>query len=200
MSWKRGAYPEFTLEDLIASIFMLREPVGRKTMAEALDLGEGSVRTLLKKLDGIGIIESAQRGHFLNRKGIELVKKLKELFSEAHFVGKVENMPAYALVVKNAPEFKSIDLRDEAIRFFARGAMILRVKGGEIVFPEDNRPLKETMEELAERIEDVLDFSDGDTVIVTWAENPADAIKSAYHVAIVLKGEEIPEEVKSLVR
>ncbi|WP_010477390.1 DUF4443 domain-containing protein [Thermococcus zilligii] len=200
MSWRRGAYPEFTLEDFIASIFMLMEPVGRKTMAEALDLGEGSVRTLLKKLEGIGIIESAQRGHLLNRKGIELAKKLKELFSEAHFVGEVEDMPAYALVVKNAPEFKSIDLRDEAIRFFARGAMILRVKGEEIVFPEDNRPLKETMGELAGRIEEVLDFSEGDTVVVTWAENPADAIKSAYHVAVVLRGEEIPEEIKSLVR
>lgn len=109
-------------------------------------------------------------------------------------------MPAYAIVVKNPPQFKSIELRDEAIRFFAKGAMILIVKNGEPVFPEDERPLRDTMEELAMNIEEVLNFSDGDLIVVTWAENPSDAMKSAYHVALTLKNDEIPEELKSLVR
>ncbi|MEO2152506.1 MAG: DUF4443 domain-containing protein, partial [Thermococcus sp.] len=83
------------------------------------------------------------------------------------------------------------------IRFFAKGAMILVVKNGEVVFPEDGRPLRETMPELAEKLS-VLGPDDGDMVIVTWAENPADAMKSAYHVAVFLK--DVPEEIKSLVR
>ncbi|MDI3474317.1 MAG: hypothetical protein PWQ79_336 [Thermococcaceae archaeon] len=200
MSWKRGAYPEFTLEDVIATVFLLKGPVGRKTISEILDIGEGSVRTLLKKLDWIGAIEAAQRGHFLSRRGKKILEELKKLFSEVQFVGKVEGMPAYAIVVKNPPQFKSIELRDEAIRFFARGAMILTVKEGEPVFPEDGRPLKDTMGELARNIEGTLEFSDGDLIVVTWAENPSDAMKSAYHVAITLKENEIPEELKSLVR
>ncbi|BAD86466.1 hypothetical protein, conserved [Thermococcus kodakarensis KOD1] len=200
MSWKRGAYPEFTLEDVIATIFLLREPIGRKAIAETLDIGEGSVRTLLKKLNWIDVIDSAQRGHFLSKTGKKLLERLKGLFSEAHFVGKVDGMPAYAIVVKNPPQFKSIELRDEAIRFFAKGAMILIVKNGEPVFPEDERPLRDTMEELAMNIEEVLNFSDGDLIVVTWAENPSDAMKSAYHVALTLKNDEIPEELKSLVR
>lgn len=200
MSWKRGAYPEFTLEDVIATIFLLREPIGRKAIAETLDIGEGSVRTLLKKLNWIDVIDSAQRGHFLSKTGKKLLERLKELFSEAHFVGKVDGMPAYAIVVKNPPQFKSIELRDEAIRFFAKGAMILIVKNGGPVFPEDKRLLRDTMEELAMNIEEVLNFSDGDLIVVTWAENPSDAMKSAYHVALTLKNDEIPEELKSLVR
>ncbi|AMQ18391.1 DUF4443 domain-containing protein [Thermococcus peptonophilus] len=200
MSWKRGAYPEFTLEDVIATLFLLKEPIGRKAIAETLDLGEGSVRTLLKKLNWIDVIDSAQRGHFLSKTGKKLLERLKGIFSEAHFVGKVDGMPAYAIVVKNPPQFKSIELRDEAIRFFAKGAMILIVKNGEPVFPEDERPLRDTMEELAMNIEEVLNFSDGDLIVVTWAENPSDAMKSAYHVAVALKSDEIPEELKSLVR
>ncbi len=123
MSWKRGAYPEFTLEDVIATLFLLKEPIGRKAIAETLDLGEGSVRTLLKKLNWIDVIDSAQRGHFLSKTGKKLLERLKGgIFSEAHFVGKVDGMPAYAIVVKNPPpQFKSIELRDEAIRFFAKG-------------------------------------------------------------------------------
>ncbi|EEB73804.1 DUF4443 domain-containing protein [Thermococcus sp. AM4] len=199
MSWKRGAYPEFSLEDIIAALFLLKEPVGRKFMAELLDLGEGSVRTILRKLSSLGLIRSTQRGHSLSEKGRELAGELEKHFSEVYRAGKIEGFPAYAIVVKNPPEFKSIELRDEAIRFFAKGAMILVVKNGEIVFPEDGRPLRETMPELAERLS-VLRPEEGDMVVVTWAENPADAMKSAYHVAIVLKGDLIPEELRGLVR
>ena len=197
MNWKRGAYPEFTIEDAVAVLYLMKNPVGRKTISELLDLGEGSVRTLLRKLSRMELIESSQRGHTLSEEGRELVERLSKAFSEVHAVGRVEGYPAYAIVVKNPPEFKSIELRDEAIRFFAKGAMILVVKNGEVVFPEDGRPLRETMPELAEKLS-VLGLEEGDMVIVTWAENPADAMKSAYHVAVFLK--DVPEEIKSLVR
>ncbi|WP_457742361.1 DUF4443 domain-containing protein [Thermococcus sp.] len=197
MSWKRGAYPEFTVEDVVAVLFLLRNPIGRKTISELLDLGEGSVRTLLRKLSTMEIIESSQRGHVLSERGRRLLEEMSMEFSEVYRVGNVEGFPAYAVVVKNPPEFKSIELRDEAIRFFAKGAMILIVKNGEIVFPEDGRPLKGTMPELAEKLS-LLKPEEGDMVVVTWAENPADAMKSAYHVAVFLK--DVPEEIKSLVR
>ena len=197
MSWKRGAYPEFTIEDAVAVLYLMKNPVGRKTISELLGLGEGSVRTLLRKLSKMNLIESSQRGHVLSDKGRELVERLSRAFSEVHAVGKVEGYSAYAIVVRNPPEFKSIELRDEAVRFFAKGAMILVVKNGEVVFPEDGRPLRETMPELAERLS-VLRSEEGDMVVVTWAENPADAMKSAYHVAVFLK--DVPDEIKSLVR
>ena len=197
MSWKRGAYPEFTIEDAVAVLYLMKNPVGRKTISELLGLGEGSVRTLLRKLSKMNLIESSQRGHTLSDKGRELVERLSRAFSEVHAVGKVEGYSAYAIVVRNPPEFKSIELRDEAVRFFAKGAMILVVKNGEVVFPEDGRPLRETMPELAERLS-VLRSEEGDMVVVTWAENPADAMKSAYHVAVFLK--DVPDEIKSLVR
>ncbi|NJE05036.1 DUF4443 domain-containing protein [Thermococcus sp. M36] len=200
MSWKRGAYPEFTLEDAVAVLFMLRNPTGRKTISEVLDLGEGSVRTLLKKLSWLDVISSTQRGHSLNEKGKGLLEEMSRHFSEAREVGKLDGHPAYALVVKEPPGFKSIELRDEAIRFHARGAMILIVKNGEVVFPEDGRPLKETMPELQEKLNEKLHPGEGDMVVVTWAESEADAMKSAYHVALTMKGEYIPEEIKSLVR
>ncbi|ASJ07892.1 hypothetical protein A3L11_01100 [Thermococcus siculi] len=200
MSWKRGAYPEFTLEDAVAVLFMLQNPVGRKTISETLELGEGSVRTLLKKLSSLDVISSAQRGHSLNEKGRELLEGIQNCFSEALPAGEVEGYPAYALVVKNPPEFKSIELRDEAIRFHARGAMILVVSGGEIVFPEDGRPLGETMPGLAEELKRKLSPGEGDVVVVTWAESEADSMKSTYHVAVFMKGECIPGEIKSLVR
>ncbi|CAD5244835.1 DUF4443 domain-containing protein [Thermococcus camini] len=200
MSWKRGAYPEFTLEDAVAVLFMLQNPTGRKAVSEALDLGEGSVRTLLRKLLWQGLIRSTQRGHSLNGRGMELLEGISRHFSEVRRVGEIEGHPAFALTVREPGKFKSIELRDEAIRFFAKGAMILVVRNGEPIFPEDGRPLSETMPELAEKVKGAFRLEDGDLVVVTWAEKEADAMKSAYHVALSLKEEVLPEEIKSLVR
>lgn len=200
MSWKRGAYPEFTLEDAVAVLFMLQNPTGRKAVSEALDLGEGSVRTLLRKLLWQGLIRSTQRGHSLNGRGMELLKGISRHFSEVRRVGGIEGHPAFALTVREPGKFKSIELRDEAIRFFAKGAMILVVRNGEPIFPEDGRPLSETMPELAEKVKEAFRLEDGDLVVVTWAEKESDAMKSAYHVALSLKEEVLPEEIKSLVR
>ncbi|WP_148883463.1 DUF4443 domain-containing protein [Thermococcus aciditolerans] len=200
MSWKRGAYPEFTLEDAVAVLFMLQNPTGRKAISEALNLGEGSVRTLLRKLSNIGAISSAQRGHSLNKRGMGLLEGISRHFSEVRRIGEIEGYPAFALTVREPGEFKSIELRDEAIRFFAKGAMILVVRNGEPVFPEDGRPLSETMPELAERVKEAFKLEDGELVVITWAEKEANAMKSAYHVALSLKEEVLPEEIKSLVR
>ena len=194
MSWKRGAYPEFTLEDVVTVLFMLREPVGRKTISEVLELGEGSVRTLLKKLSQLGAIRSTQRGHSLSERGKELLRIIEESFSGVINVGKVDGMPAFALKVRKPGEFKSIEMRDEAIRFHAKGAMILLVKNRKIVFPEDERPLEDTMPELEGKLK-LLQPNEGDMIVVTWAESPSRAMKSAYHVALSLKGEDLPEEL-----
>ncbi|EHR79651.1 hypothetical protein OCC_08869 [Thermococcus litoralis DSM 5473] len=198
MDWKRGAYPEFKIEDAIAVLFLLKTPKGRKQISEELNLGEGTVRTLLKKLSSIGLVESQQKGHSLSEKGVEIIQEISKLFSEPLEVTPLEGFVTYALVVRNPPEFKSIELRDEAIRFFAKGAMILTVQNGEIVFPEDGRPLRETLPELSEDLKK-LPVENGDLVIVTWAENKADALKSLIHVALSLKGELLPEEIKKLV-
>ncbi|MCO6041545.1 DUF4443 domain-containing protein [Thermococcus alcaliphilus] len=198
MDWKRGAYPEFKIEDAIAVLFLLKTPKGRKQISEELNLGEGTVRTLLKKLSSIGLVESQQKGHSLSEKGVKIIQEISELFSEPLEVTPLEGFVTYALVVRNPPEFKSIELRDEAIRFFAKGAMILTVQNGEIVFPEDGRPLRETLPELSEDLKK-LPIENGDLVIVTWAENKADALKSLIHVALSLKGELLPEEIKKLV-
>jgi len=193
MSWKRGAYPEYELEDVIAAIFMLKESRGRKQLADGLGLGEGSVRTLLRKLSMLGLIESKQRGHHLSQKGEAIFAELAEKFSEPVSVS-MENIPAFALAVHEPPAFKSIELRDEAIRAGAKGAMILSVRNGEPVFPEDRRPLKETLPELADELVKKLDFHNDDVLVVSWADEAHVAMKSAIHVAVVLK-DEVPREL-----
>ena len=197
MDWKRGAYPEFKMEDVLITLFLVKTPKGRKQISEELSLGEGTVRTLLKKLAASGLIESQQKGHFLSEEGIKVVNEISTLFSEPVEIESIEGFPACALIVKNPPEFKSIELRDEAIRFFAKGAMILLCSGGEVIFPEDGRPLKDTLPEIDREVKR-LPLKDGDLIVITWAESRTNAIKSATHVAVVLKEDSLPSEIRKL--
>ncbi|KPU62313.1 hypothetical protein EP1X_09515 [Thermococcus sp. EP1] len=197
MDWKRGAYPEFKMEDVLITLFLVKTPKGRKQISEELSLGEGTVRTLLKKLAASGLIESQQKGHFLSEEGIKVVNEISTLFSEPVEIESIEGFPACALIVKNPPEFKSIELRDEAIRFFAKGAMILLCSGGEVIFPEDGRPLKDTLPEIDREVKR-LPLKDGDLIVITWAESRTNAIKSAIHVAVVLKEDSLPSEIRKL--
>lgn len=197
MDWKRGAYPEFKMEDVLITLFLVKTPKGRKQISEELSLGEGTVRTLLKKLAASGLIESQQKGHFLSEEGIKVVNEISTLFSEPVEIESIEGFPACALIVKNPPEFKSIELRDEAIRFFAKGAMILLCSGGEVIFPEDGRPLKDILPEVDREVKR-LPLKDGDLIVITWAESRTNAIKSATHVAVVLKEDSLPSEIRKL--
>ena len=197
MDWKRGAYPEFKMEDVLITLFLVKTPKGRKQISEELSLGEGTVRTLLKKLAASGLIESQQKGHFLSEEGIKVVNEISTLFSEPVEIESIEGFPACALIVKNPPEFKSIELRDEAIRFFAKGAMILLCSGGEVIFPEDGRPLKDILPEIDREVKR-LPLKDGDLIVITWAESRTNAIKSATHVAVVLKEDSLPSEIRKL--
>ncbi|AEH23994.1 DUF4443 domain-containing protein [Pyrococcus yayanosii] len=200
MGWKRGAYPEYTLEDAVGTIFLLKELLGRKQISELLDLGEGSVRTLLRKLTSNGLIGSKQRGHFLTKKGEALREELLKEFSEPVPLPSVDGYPACGIVIRRPGPFKSLELRDEAIRFRARGALILLMKDGKIVFPEDERPLADTYPELDAEIMRRLSPEGGDLVVVTWADEPPWAFKSAIHVALFLKGGKIPGELKEVIR
>ncbi|NJE25813.1 DUF4443 domain-containing protein [Thermococcus sp. MV5] len=197
MDWKRGAYPEFKMEDILITLFLVKTPKGRKQISEELSLGEGTVRTLLKKLTASGLIKSQQKGHFLSEKGINVVNDISNLFSEPVEIESIEGFPACALIVRNPPEFKSIELRDEAIRFFAKGAMILLCSEGEAIFPEDERPLKDALPEIDREVKK-LPLKDGDLIVITWAESRTNAIRSAIHVAVVLKGDLLPSDIRKL--
>ena len=100
--------------------------------------------------------------------------------------------------MKNPGEFKPIELRDEAIRFDAKGAMILIVKDEDIVFPEDLRPLRETYPEIVEKLSGY--YKEGDAIVIAWADSPGKALRAAIHVALVMKGDSIPQELMEVIR
>jgi len=156
--------------------------IGRKQLAEELDVGEGSMRTILDQLKNRGLITSSRGGHSLMAKG---ERALSKPFEFVHVnvgnltMGKVN----VATVVRGAAAkvMRGIEQRDEAIKAGADGATVLIFKRGRLRFPDG---FFEVKKEASDALLSVLRPREGDTVIIGSADDVAKAeagTKAAAH-------------------
>jgi len=111
-------------------------PIGRKRLVDFLEVGEGSVRTILDRLKDKGFISSSSRGHEITEDGRKrLDEGLEFLQMDAGdlTVGYVD----VATVVEGVSNLvdKGIEQRDEAIKVGAEGATVLVYENGDLVLP-----------------------------------------------------------------
>ena len=168
-----GAQPSYKTEHVLKTLLLLSEgKVGRKKLVKKLGVGEGSVRTILKKLKKEGLISSVKQGQSLSRDGTLFLGKLLEEFTKPQVFDSFDlacGSHKKVAVVRNASAKvkKGLDERDIAVKAGADGAVILVYKGGEIQFPADDAGLEELSETKAKVGE--LDLEEGDVVIISFA-------------------------------
>ncbi|MDI6888161.1 MAG: hypothetical protein QMC78_00490 [Methanocellales archaeon] len=79
---KRGLSPNYSEFHVVMAFFILGEnPMGRKTLAGRLDVGEGTVRTLIRKLQDQGLVCASPTGCQLTEKGNEMLANFKKMVS-----------------------------------------------------------------------------------------------------------------------
>ncbi len=167
---QRGAYPEFKKEDVILALIKLKTPIGRKKLADFLNIGEGSVRTLLERLDKL--LDSSTKGHYLNKNGEEALKSIKDHMEGPKKLNSninSEEGTKYSLFVKTNSLKSGTKIRDELIRGGAKGGLVLNVNKNNILFPEDETPLKEIYPKLDNEIRKKYNSSKG-VILVAWNE------------------------------
>ena len=108
-----------------------RGKLDRKTLARICDLGEGSVRTILRILEERRIVEKRRKGNVLRERGRVYFQKVAEIMSPIkrvkHDVFK-DNLPCLGCVVRRYEKDKISSLykaRDYAIRAGCNSAMVL---------------------------------------------------------------------------
>ena len=170
MTSARGPLPKFddVYLEIALRLISRHGRVGRKHLAKELGIGEGSVRTIIRKLKEKGLISSARGGHFLTAAGRKRLEK--EIFVEVDArelsVGKV----SVATVVRGGSKFvkSGIEQRDEAIKVGADGATVLLCRKGELVFPGD---FVKVNSQIAKELMKILRPKDGDVVIIGSGKN-----------------------------
>jgi len=108
-----------------------RNKLDRKTLAKICDIGEGSMRTILKILEKKKIVEKRKNGNILRRKGKMYFQKIATIMSPIKKVRQdvfKDNLPCLGCVVRCYEKSKITSLykaRDYAIRAGCNSAMVL---------------------------------------------------------------------------
>lgn len=128
---KTGPRPAFRRVDLLRAFYALSEqPASRGALAKQLDLGEGSVRSILQYFAAEEFATSLKRGVVLTKKGDALRNDLLQTVASQTRLGALSvtaGQPSCALLLlEQAEKFKrGTEQRDAAVREGAIGATSL---------------------------------------------------------------------------
>ena len=179
-----GNVANFSKIDVLRCFLRLGNSMGRQELASDLNLGEGTIRTILKILKSKKLLKSNNKGHHLSSKGsasldelfnhISMPKAavLKELYPEFKKIG---------LVVRHATELKSAyRLRDIAVKNGAEGALILLKQKNKIHAPESGFDANYNV------LESQFDIKEGDIIIIACADSIRNAENGALGIAAAI--------------
>ena len=170
---------------LALEIIASRRRVGRMELAKKLGVGEGSVRTILNILREKGLITSSRGGHFLTRKGKNVVGNFPTYVTvnvRGITVGEVN----VGTLVRNAAKKirYGVEQRDEAIKAGAQGATVLIFKNGKFGFPDNFIKIdKKTSDALVK----LFKPKDGDVLVIGTGEDVEKARAGARAAALSLR-------------
>ena len=174
-----GNVSNYSKLDILRCFLAIEKDISRKELKQKLELGEGSIRTILDTLKKKRLIDSTNQGHKHSTKGFEAlsnlypVLRMKRFDSDELYLGYKKS----ALLLKKAGHKKiNYHHRDLAIKYNAKGALILKFDNG-LKIPEYRTKDFEDLEKL-------FIYDHNDVLIVSFAENYKDAENSCLAIAL----------------
>ena len=186
----------FEMVHVLVTLQLIQERghVSRHTLCKKLDLGEGTVKTLVKHLKIYDLIETDKTGTRISTKGSKLLSELLlSIPSEMSIstcsvaLGKFN----YAILIKQMSYVirSGIEQRDAAIKMNALGATTLVYKDDKFMIPNTNFNALHREQKLHTLLVDSLKPEEGDVLIIgsdNISERAAEfAAKSAALVTIM---------------
>ena len=178
-----GNIPNYTRIDILRCFLRFNKNIGRQELAKDLELGEGTIRTILETLKSKKLLDSTKKGHFLSKKGGEALRDIYKSISAP------KNMPVkniypdfkkIGILIRNAPNLKELyKLRDIAVRNGADGAIILKFDD-KLFAPESD------YEQDYKEMEKYFDFMNDDVLVVAFSNEKRKAENGALAIALEL--------------
>lgn len=185
-----GKAPYFIEAHIVKALMIIsRKPVGRVSLAKALGLGEGSIRTLVKHLEKAGFIETSREGIVLTRSGQELVFNMESRISEIIAIPKSAlTVGAFnvAVLVRGVAESvkAGLEQRDAAIKVGAQGATTLVFSNGRLTMPSTNEDVFIELPRIRDIIISRLMPKEDDIVVIGSADDKLTAEFGAIAAAL----------------
>ncbi len=189
----RPTYPgpsiSFSLVDGVRAILELGvDGIGRERLAKNLGIGNGAVRTLIKRLDRMDLIERGKGGCRLTKKGQGVFRALNARIKIGEINGgplSTDRFTETILIRGGAVAVKiGLEQRDAAIREGATGATTLIYKSGKFVIPGGSRDCEQDFPNfLWDKLRYGLKPLDGDLIIICSGSSKQIASKGAFSIA-----------------
>ena len=198
--WRRGQtgpLPHLTSLQLLQALILIHEkaPVGRRILAQELEISDGTVRGLLERLAEQGIIRVNKSGAVLTGQGTSRLRKhLSELnIIKMQFLDGCELVPgksatAIQLTGKYRPGMTGVPQRDEAVRSGAQGSIIIGFRGGRLLFPPDDIDASEMSPKEDKRLRGIFDPSENDLIVIGFASNKPRSLSGALAAVLTITG------------
>lgn len=192
-----GNFPNFTKLDVLRCLFRIDGPLSRSALSESLELGEGTIRSILGILKGNKLIVSDKKGHYLSQKGKELLEKINKniRISKTDLPSIFPRKKMIAFQINHAKNkkspWKAYELRDTAVKAGADGALILEYDGRLKLYEFHDNGNEYDFEE----IENEFSLGKSDLVVVAYADSYKLAEYGALAVAV-----EVSKSLKSIMQ
>ncbi len=187
-----GNIPGYVKTDVIRAFLLIKENISRNELVKKLELGEGTLRTILDILKDKNLICSTKQGHSLTEKGSLFLKKTEEIILiKSVNIGDVYPELEKAVVLLKKPDENikiSFEQRDIAVKQGANGAVILKFDN-KLYIPDADVNFKENYKKAHDEILKCFDFKKGDILIICFAESSRNAENGALAIALSMSKE-----------
>lgn len=198
--WRRGArgpLPQLTPVQLLHALVLidLEGPVGRRALAQALQINDGVTRGLLERLAEQSLVEVSEgTGVKLSRQGRESLQKyLKQIaLRKIRTLGETRLVPGKVsvgvhLAKSYRPGITGLQQRDEAIKAGADGTITMAVSHGDLLIPPDNKQVADLSPYDNARLRDIFKLSENDLVIIGFGKDARRALSGALAAVLSLE-------------
>jgi predicted transcriptional regulator len=176
----------FSVFHLFCALELLSEKtVGRSRLAEHLNVGEGTARTILHRLVAAGLMTASKAGCKLSDEGFQVWQELERVFPKRIEFSRSELSPcafSFAFLNRRCSEKveSGIEQRDAAIIAGATYAVILVFRNGRLYIESVGGDIMETFPEAAQLILRELQPQNGDVIVIAGADTALKAKHGAF--------------------
>ncbi|MCW4009845.1 MAG: DUF4443 domain-containing protein [Candidatus Bathyarchaeota archaeon] len=176
----------FSVFHLFYALEMLSEKtVGRNRLAEHLNVGEGAIRTIVRRFVEADLMTTSQMGCCLSVKGLNLWRGFESVFPlRAEFL-QTELTPCehnYAFLVRgcSCSVGSGIEQRDAAVMAGAIRALIIVFRNGRLRIESVSEDIGDVFPDAASQILQELNPQDNDIIVVAGGDTSLNAKRGAF--------------------
>jgi predicted transcriptional regulator len=189
-----GPAPVFSHLHICYAVLVIGDcgPKGRLELSRELGVGEGTIRTIIRRLTKAGIITTGEEGCRLTRRGVTIYNRLRDKLSRVQAVDADElslDKASAAIAVRSTGGLvkHGVEQRDAAVRAGATGACTLIYRNGTYLMPRRNSDSKlNPHDKLPKILDSLFAPTDNDVLIIASAPEKVVAEYGAIAAALTL--------------